>query len=225
MSNNYLIEPFYYYGQRIEAPAIVQALAARILDAADYGNRARLAYHAEDGSFYSEWHYARWSLVILDAHTGIGAEALDYSNADAIAAMHTGDFDALDLHRSGMRTMLLVPLTDEVEAELFPPAPEEWEAERASDALAAVQDALETAEHFADYPVLDEEDFSRREWEEWQDALADAVRWYPGEDIASDSPRALAIAEWISENYYGSAEPGYVATEWVAEAIAALDTH
>ena len=225
MTNNYLIEDFYYYGRRIEAPEVVQALAARILDAADYGNRAQLAYHADDGSFYSEWHYARWSLVILDAHTGIGAEALDYSNADAIAAMHTGDWDALDLHRSGMRTMLTIPLTDEVEAELFPPSPEEWEAERASDALAAVQDALSTAEHFADYPVLDEEDFSRREWEEWQDALADAIRWHPGEDIDADSPRALAIAEWVTENRYGYAEPGYVAPEWVAEAIAALDTH
>ena len=43
MSNNYLIDDFYYYGRRIEAPEVVQALAARILDAADYGNRARLA--------------------------------------------------------------------------------------------------------------------------------------------------------------------------------------
>ena len=55
--------------------------------------------------------------------------------------------------------------------------------------------------------------------------MVDVIRFYPEEDIDADSHRAIAIAEWVTENRYGYAEPGYVAPEWVAEAIAALDTH
>lgn len=82
------------------------------------------------------------------------------------------------------------------------------------DTLESILDDL--AAH-ADYPLLDEDDYARRESDAWDESLAHAMN-------AADVPDDMrpALAEWVSENYWGYAEPGYVAPEWVAEGIAAL---
>lgn len=77
-----------------------------------------------------------------------------------------------------------------------------------ADLLAEI---IGVAEGYADYPVLDESDYSEREWADW----THAVEWE-----AREIPEHLQsrFCELIGE-HYGEAEPGYVATEWVLDAM------
>lgn len=71
---------------------------------------------------------------------------------------------------------------------------------------------IEVAEGYEAYPVLDESDYSNREWEAWCESLEWETRDIP------ESQRA-AVSDWVSQHYSGYSDPGYVDREWVALAL------
>jgi hypothetical protein len=78
-----------------------------------------------------------------------------------------------------------------------------------------------------DYPLLDDEDYSNREYELWQNSVTEAISDYEN-DIAnefdnarefSDSEREYVI-EYLSEHYGpGYSEAGWIDPEWITEAV------
>lgn len=209
------IETFYYYGQTIKTPEHVQALAKRIIEASDISRYARLSYRATDGSFYGTDHWASWSLVILDAHTGMGADILDYSNAAYIEREYQ-DLSILDLDVSGTVTRVSLRLDDDTEALLFPIEPDETEALAAEEYMEEIGRALGDAVAIVDYPVWDENDYSERQWAAWEEALE-----IERPDAISDDDW-LKVCEYVTEGYYGSSDDGWVSEEWITEAITEL---
>lgn len=78
-----------------------------------------------------------------------------------------------------------------------------------------LSEIIERMERYADYAVLDESDYSEREWAEWNESLEFETR-----DIPEESRHA--VAEYVSENYRGASEPGYVNHAWIVQAMVAL---
>lgn len=209
------ITPAYSYGAQIITPDTVEALAARVLDRVGTG-RAPLRLHADRYSFADG--YAHWSIVIMEAHTGLGAEIIDYSNAAAIER-EFADADILEVDKDRMATMLTLPLTDDAEARLFPIEPTDDEARAAEELWAEIDNAFQCADAFADYPILDEQDYSDRCWDAWEAAMSDELSCL-GFDPNSDD--AVQIAAYVGEHYQGYAEDGWVDVEWIREAAAEL---
>lgn len=207
------ITPAYSYGAQIITPDTVETLAARVLDRVGTG-RAPLRFHADRYSF--DGGYAHWSIVIMEAHTGYGAEIIDYSNAATIER-EFADADILDVDASGTATMLTLPLTDDVEARLFPIEPTDDETRAAEELWAEIDDAFQCADAFADYPILDEQDYSDRCWDAWEAAMSDELGFL-GFDPESDD--AVQIATYVGEHYQGYAEDGWVDLKWIREAAA-----
>ena len=207
------ITPAYSYGAEIITPDTVEALAARVLDRVGTG-RAPLRFHADRYSF--DDGYAHWSLVIMEAHTGYGAEIIDYSNAATIAR-EFADADILDVDASGTATVLALPLTDDVEARLFPIDPTDDETRAAEELWAEIDNALQCADAFADYPILDEQDYSDRCWDAWETAMSDELEFL---GFNPESDDAVQIATYVSEHYQGYAEDGWIDVEWIREAAA-----
>lgn len=207
------ITPAYSYGAQIITPDAVEALAARVLDRVGTG-RAPLRFHADRYSF--DDGYAHWALVILEAHTGYGAEIIDYSNAATIER-EFADADILEVDASGMVTMLALPLTDDVEARLFPIEPTDGETRAAEELWAEIDDAFQCADAFADYPILDEQDYSDRCWDAWETAMSDELESL---GFSPESDDAVQIAAYVSEHYQGYAEDGWIDREWIREAAA-----
>ena len=157
----YTINDSYTYGSRDIAPESVQALAERIAERID---AERCGYGYAEYRLCAEWqgaHYARWSLTLISAHTGIGAESLDYSNAQAIETEAPGGI--VELYAGGMETRLYVELTDDTEALLFPIEPSEADAEESAEGWTQIQSAAELAYRIAEYPALDDDDYYARE--------------------------------------------------------------
>ncbi|MFT4260369.1 hypothetical protein [Microbacterium sp.] len=211
-----IIEPFRYFGRTESAPGVAQALAEHILATADPG-RARLAFYA-DGAYFYGGGYAHWYLVVFDIHTGYGADILDYSNAATLESDYSGiDSPVIELVSSGTRTMVLIPLNDDVEGVLFPIEPDEFEAGEAAGAWRIIDELFSRADHFTDYPVLDEFDYLAREQAAWDDALNSEMIYLDIPDDARDD-----VAAYVSERHCGYSDPGHVETVWVQEACAAL---
>lgn len=130
----------------------------------------------------------------------LGGDILDESNSAKLDEMardwydrdenepRSGDEFDVDFHHNGPTVWVCV-------------APETIDAELLAEIIAA-------AEGYADYPMLDDDDNSRREMEAWDEAMDWALRDWP-EDIRGD------LAQATAEQWVGYAEPGYVAAEWV----------
>ena len=79
-----------------------------------------------------------------------------------------------------------------------------------------------TAEQFADYPVLDDQDYSDREFEAFVECF-NSESWYMGlraellPELDTDHPAHAAALEYALENYMGYSDPGYISEEHVAE--------
>ncbi len=76
-------------------------------------------------------------------------------------------------------------------------------------------DMIYTAEHFADYPVLDEQDYSERELDAFVECFNDES-WFIY-DLDRDHPAYVAASDYAVENYLGYSDPGYISREHVAE--------
>lgn len=152
-------------------------------------------------------HYAHPSgRIEIMAAGGYGGDLLDDSNAAALDALAREWYDdernddtadpiwmGVDFHPAGAGMTVVCIDPAHVNAELL-------------------AEIIGVAEQYADYPVLDESDYSDREWTAWGVALEWAMRDIPEE-------HRPAVAEWVTENRYGYAEPGYVADEWVTLAM------
>ncbi len=137
------------------------------------------------------------ALLILSAG-GIGNDILDDSNESAISDLGAGWAPYAYVH-SGVGTYACIELDG-----LTPPE--------------VIADMVATAEHFAEYPVLDDSDNSEREWAAWMDAMRDETASLP-EDMRAP------VAEWVGEHYMGHSDPGHVASEWVTEGVRTLFPH
>lgn len=74
---------------------------------------------------------------------------------------------------------------------------------------------IAAAESFADYPVLDEDDYSRRENDAWVEALDWATRGIPEAHLQ-------AVMTHVAEGHYGNSDAGWVDDAWVTEAMTDL---
>lgn len=153
-------------------------------------------------------------VVIMEAGS-YGGDELDDSNSATLRDMihawidDERNMDSIDYHL-GMGNYLWVCVNPEtIDPELL-------------------ADMIQSREAFDEYPVLDEDDYSNRQMESWNDAvtgaIADAER--ATEDSEDFEPWSdeyvMALSEWLGENRYGHSEPGDVDPEWVAEAIEAV---
>lgn len=145
-------------------------------------------------------------IVIMEAGS-YGGDILDESNSHALRELlgawrndddHPVEYGAIDWH-TGLGNYIWVC----VNPELVPTEILEY--------------MISTRESFDDYSVLDESDYSEREWKAWDEAL----EWeFRGKDWSDEYQQA--VAEWVRENYYGYSEPGYVKSDWVDEATKTL---
>lgn len=205
------IDPARSYGEQLKTPEHVDNLAQRILKDADYSGRASLSYRAR----FITAGYAEWSLELISVPTCVGSELLDASNADALRKY---EFDwVLELEESAYAVSLVIPLTDDTEALLYPSEPFPRELFAARDAFDEIGNALELADNFADYPIFDEDDYYQREQKAWDEELAYQLSLSPFPE--SDRDR---VAEWVTEAYYGQSEPGWVNPDWIEEACTEL---
>ena len=131
--------------------------------------------------------------------------------------IHFLELDILNVDASGTVTMLTLPLTDDVEARLFPIEPTDDEARAADELWDEIDNALQCADAFADYPILDEQDYSDRCWDAWEAAMSDELESL---GFNPESDDAVQIATYVSEHYQGYAEDGWVDIEWIREAAA-----
>jgi hypothetical protein len=74
-----------------------------------------------------------------------------------------------------------------------------------------------------DHPLLDNEDYSNREYEMWQNAVNDAIVHFENdvdnEREFTDSEREMVI-EYLSEHYGpGYSNVGWIDPEWITEAV------
>lgn len=166
---------------------------------------ARADFHGCDDYRHAVNYYTHETrrVVVMSAGS-IGGDILDESNSAALEEMARawidddrakGDGSDVDFHASGP-TIYVCVAPDEIDPELL-------------------AEIISAAESFADYPVLDDSDYSEREWKAWNEGLEWAVRDVPDE-------HREAVVEWVNDNRAGYAEPGYVADEWVVEAMRAL---
>lgn len=156
-----------------------------------------------------EFEHDHGSQIIVMEAGSYGGDILDESNSHALRELidawqnfetHSGETapeDAIDWH-TGLGNYIWVC----VNPELVP-----------HDILV---DMISTREAYDEYPVLDESDYSEREWKEWNESL----EWGINSDW--DESYRQAVAEWVTENYYGYSEPGWVDPDWVTEATKTL---
>lgn len=70
---------------------------------------------------------------------------------------------------------------------------------------------------FDDYPVLDEADYSEREFTAFVRQFDDASSSISDDELDAHHPLYIAATEYAMENYYGYSEPGYISEEHVRD--------
>lgn len=147
-------------------------------------------------------------IVMVEAGS-YGGDILDDSNAWALTQQIEAwmdddriDYGPVDWH-TGMGSYRYVCVNPEtIDSELL-------------------EEMIQYREAFDDYGILDESDYSERELQAWNEGLDWEIRQADTDDEFTDEFKSQ-LAEWVSENYYGYSDPGYVKSEWVTEGIAAL---
>lgn len=152
----------------------------------------------------------RWAdnprVMVMSAGGGIG-DILDESNAYALTALAEGweeiAPEVIYVHH-GMYDWTYVCISLQHLQSL---------EEEGTDLLASI---ISTAEHFDDYPVLDESDYSEREWNAFAECFGDESARIMGDDYG-DHPLFFQAAEYAQEHYLGYSDPGYISEEHVRE--------
>lgn len=89
---------------------------------------------------------------------------------------------------------------------------------------AAFRKLCEIQDRLADYPVLDDDDYSNREYEATVANIADAAHWYCDTDITED--QSEEVFSWLFQNNQAAIEAdsqaAYPDKEAMTEALAAL---
>ena len=132
-----------------------------------------------------------------------GGDILDYSNSHALIARAELWYPWVHVH-NGASTAACMTIAD---MEDVP-----------SDIVA---DVVQFRENFGDYPVIDEDDYSRREYEEfcetfdYKSSLLDDLT--TGDALDQTHPSYDHAIEYAIECYLGYSDPGYVSREHVIE--------
>ena len=191
----------YSYGQLIPVPefpeSATDALEALKSSQAEFGI-CRRCYEMSYGAPSDSDLHRRIAIMSVG---GIGNEILDDSNEHALAELGAAWAPECHVH-NGVGTAVCIDPAD-----VDP------------DVLA---DMIHVAEYFDDYPVLDEQDYSDREFEAFVECFDDESRfieWRAGLslDLDRDHPAYAAASEYAVENYLGYSDPGYISREHVAE--------
>jgi hypothetical protein len=78
-------------------------------------------------------------------------------------------------------------------------------------------DIISTAEHFQEHPVLDESDYSEREFTEFVEEFDWASVMLDIESPVAEHSLYIKASDYAMSNYYGHSDPGYISTEHVRE--------
>lgn len=211
------ITPFYEHGSRIIEPDDVIPRIEQIIDHLGGVDAACLGLFADQ--FFPFEGYGEWYLEIFQISNGRLESDLMAESNEATLREEYADASILRVDESAHVTRLLLPLDDETWARLFPAEDaSDVDHELAEEYLDEISGALNRAEGAANYPLLDESDYSERVTKAWNKALDEELN-HAG---VSDDDRQR-VAEYVSERWDGYAEPGWVDPDWVREAIAELD--
>ena len=191
----------YSYGQLIPMPkfpeSATEALETLKSSRAEFGI-CRRCYDMSYGAPADSDLHRRIAIMSVG---GIGNEILDDSNEHALAELGAAWAPECHVHNGVGTTVCIDP------ADVDP------------DVLT---DMIYTAERFADYPMLDESDYSQRELECFVECF-NSESWYMGlraelfPELDTDHPAHAAALGYALENYLGYSDPGYISEEHVAE--------
>ena len=191
----------YSYGQLIPVPefpeSATDALEALKSSRADFG----ICHRCYEMSYGAPADSDLDRRIAIMSIGGISNQILDDSNEHALAELGEGWGPECHVH-NGVGTAVCIDPAD-VDA----------------DVLA---DMIYVAEQFADYPVLDEQDYSDREFEAFVECF-NSESWYMGlraelfPELDTDHPAHAAALNYALGNYMGYSDPGYISEEHVAE--------
>lgn len=180
----------YTYGSIIPTPEYPNS-AAEALDMleaahADFGTCPK-CYDMTYGRPSNDENYRRVAVFSIG---GVCNEILDDSNESAIQSLAEAWAPDVYVHNGVGTTVCIDPATVDI------------------DILA---DIIRTAEAFEDYPLLDESDYSEREFIAFQECFTWESRMIDHEPtLDSDHPAWRAATEYAMEYYYGYSDPGHI---------------
>jgi hypothetical protein len=190
------------YGAIIPTPewpdSASEAISALSSSRAPFGLCAE-CFRSSLGTYGTHSETLARRVTILSAGA-LGGDILDKSNAHALSEAGAAWGPDAYVHHNGATVSICVD-----PAEVNP------------DALA---DMIHVAELFAEYPVLDESDYSERELREFEECFAlesSALGTARGSEIDYDSQHpAWREATGRAMEYLGHSDPGYISPENVA---------
>jgi hypothetical protein len=164
-------------------------------------------------------HYSHDSsrVIVISAGGGTG-DILDESNGSALYSMaegweanDMGEDDSSALYDSVKNEWPIITHHGMYNFTEVCVDPDEIRAE-------TLAEIISVAEAFADYPVLDESDYSEREFTAFVaefDGVSSAR--LDIESPVAEHPLYIKATEYAMENYYGYSDPGYISSENVKE--------
>lgn len=87
--------------------------------------------------------------------------------------------------------------------------------------LVILEELLEVFEDFQDYGLLDERDWSQRSLDYWHECVNNALSYALEDFDELPEEKAEEIVNYLTENYFGHSDEGYIANEWISEALEA----
>ena len=155
----------------------------------------------------------------------------------AIIYTHNRDSRLLDMSNAGVIAKAMQPFADTDDPDVVFESHSHWAVGhvdgfcirviRDGEITAAFQKYHELAERMADYPILDEADYSDRECEATYENVKDAA-WRLKDDFELPDDWQYQVYDWLSEHDCGEVENrddqgGYPSEEALTTAFVALD--
>ena len=145
----------------------------------------------------------------FDSFVWFRADELDDAETGAVIYTHHRDSGLLDQSNASVMSKALGPFTEGDDPDVVFESHHHWavghiagfsvRVYRDGEITEAFRRYHELAERMADYPVLDEEDYSRREYEATVENIADAAWQLKGEYGLPDDWQ-YEVYGWLSEN-------------------------
>jgi len=183
----------------------------------DKPNWIALIESSADMQLCNHYSHNTTRVIVISAGGGLG-EILDDSNGATLYAMSEGwethdmgEDDSSSLYSSVQNEWPIITHHGMYNYTAVCVDPEQIRAE-------TLADIIETAEAFQEYPVLDESDYSEREFTEFVEEFDNTSRWTL--DIpqpVAEHPLYIKATEYAMEHFYGYSDPGYISTEHVKE--------
>ena len=158
----------------------------------------------EDAATQAAGNWKRFSCLCWDR-----LREIDDPDSWAIVYTHNRDSVLLDLSNADAIAGALEPFTDGDDADVVMESHSHWavghvdgfsiQVYRGGEVTDAFQTYHDLAERLADYPILDESDYGRREYEATMENIADAARRVRGQYALPDGWEG-DMYSWLSEH-------------------------